>query len=91
MRLKELKDWIETLPSEFLNFDVVNAKFDKSDVGEGYSYRIDNPVTGIAAIEGSKEILILNYPPLNEFSLKKSGYEYSKFEINPLNDEQLDN
>lgn len=59
MKLKELKDWIDTLPEEFLEFSVVNAEM--GEVGDGeLTYRLDMPVVAVSVDEESKEILILN-------------------------------
>lgn len=59
MKLKELKTWIESLPVEFLEFDVVNAEFVKI-VKDDITYRLDKPVTDLSVNDESKEILILN-------------------------------
>ena len=58
MKLKELKNWIESLPEEFLEFEVMNAEEFVLD-GE-YWCRVDKPVISLSVDENSKEILILN-------------------------------
>jgi hypothetical protein len=58
MTLKELKNWLDKLPEEFMDFSVVNG-----EVGmlEGqYMYRLDKPVTTLTVDEENKEIVILN-------------------------------
>jgi hypothetical protein len=58
MTLKELKNWLDKLPEEFMDFSVVNG-----EVGmlEGqYMYRLDKPVTTITVDQENKEIVILN-------------------------------
>ena len=49
MTLKELKNWLDKLPEEFMDFSVVNG-----EVGmlEGqYMYRLDKPVTTLTVDE----------------------------------------
>jgi hypothetical protein len=58
MTLKELKNWLDKLPEEFMDFSVVNG-----EVGmlEGqYMYRLDKPVTTLTVDQENKEIVILN-------------------------------
>jgi hypothetical protein len=58
MTLKELKNWVDKLPEEFMDFSVVNG-----EVGmlEGqYMYRLDKPVTTLTVDQENKEIVILN-------------------------------
>ena len=57
MKLTELKDWIESLFIEFLEFDVVNAELHEKDI---FSYRLDKPIVSLAVDEETKEILFLN-------------------------------
>lgn len=58
VKLKELRDWIDTLPEEFLEFDLVNAEKGKLD--EEHHYRLDKPVVEITIDEENKEVVILN-------------------------------
>jgi hypothetical protein len=58
MKLKELKDWLDTLPDEFLDYTVVNGEVGFLD--EQYHYRVDKPVTTLLVDEVNKEIVILN-------------------------------
>ena len=44
MKLKELKEWIETLPKEFLEFDVVNGELRILNEEKELTYRLDKPV-----------------------------------------------
>lgn len=63
MKLKEIKKWIESLPKEFLEFEVVNAENgDLTEDGE-YTYRLDKPVTSLDVDIDNQEILILNDNP----------------------------
>ena len=59
MVLKEIKNWINSLPDEFLEFDVVNAEEGILNNGE-YSYRFDKPIISLNVNEETKEILFLN-------------------------------
>ena len=58
MTLKELKTFLDTLPEEFLEFNVVNGEIGMLD--DQYMYRVDKPVTTITVDEESKEVVILN-------------------------------
>ena len=58
MTLKELKDWINNLPEEFLEFSVVNGEVGVLD--DEFHYRLDKPITTLLVDEESKEVIILN-------------------------------
>lgn len=58
MILKELKDWINALPEEFMEFTVVNGEEGKLD--DQYWYRVDKPVVTLIVDEKGNEIVILN-------------------------------
>jgi hypothetical protein len=58
MTLRELKTWLDKLPEEFLDFNVVNGEVGMLD-GE-YMYRLDKPVTTLTVDEENKEVIILN-------------------------------
>lgn len=58
MILKELKDWINTLPEEFMEFDVVNGE--EVQLDEQYFYRIDKPVVSLVVDKESKEFVLLS-------------------------------
>jgi len=58
MTLKELKTFLDTLPEEFLEFNVVNGEIGMLD--DQYMYRVDKPVTTITVDEETKEVVILN-------------------------------
>jgi hypothetical protein len=63
MKLKEIKKWIETLPKEFLEFEVMNAEIgDLTEDGQ-YTYRLDKPVSRLDVDVDNKEIIILNDDP----------------------------
>lgn len=58
MTLKELKDWLNTLPDEFLEYTIVNGEVGILD--DEYHYRLDKPITMLTVDEENKEIIILN-------------------------------
>jgi len=58
MKLKELKDWLDTLPDEFLEYTIVNGEVGIID--DEYHYRLDKPVTTLTVDEEHQEIIILN-------------------------------
>lgn len=60
MKLREVKEWIDGLPEEFLEYDSVNAEGGVlTDDGE-MLYRLDKPITTLNVNENTKEILFLN-------------------------------
>ena len=60
IKLKELRDWIDTLPKEFLEFDVVNAEEGLLTEDGECTYRMDKPVVSLNVDVENQEILILN-------------------------------
>lgn len=60
MKLKELKDWLETLPKELDEYQVVNAEEGVLDEDEHLTYRLDKPIILATVNEETKEILFLN-------------------------------
>ena len=58
MTLRELKTWLDKLPEEFLDFNVVNGEVGM--LGGEYMYRLDKPVTTLIVDEENKEVVILN-------------------------------
>jgi hypothetical protein len=58
MTLKELKEWINSLPPDFETFNIVNGEYGELD-GE-FKYRVDKPVTTLLVDEETKEIVVLN-------------------------------
>ena len=60
IKLKEVRDWIDTLPKEFLEFDVVNAEECLLTEDGECTYRMDKPVVSLNVDVENQEILILN-------------------------------
>ena len=58
MILKELKDWINTLPEEFMEFNVVNGE--EGQLDEQYFYRLDKPVVSLVVDKESKVFVLLS-------------------------------
>ena len=59
MKLSELKQWINSLPDEFLDFNVVNSQ---EGIMEEFTYRLDTPVIAVDVDESDSEILIFTNP-----------------------------
>jgi hypothetical protein len=58
MTLSELKSWIDSLPEDFNNFQVMNGgEMIKEDI---YLYRIDNPIMTCVVDKENKQIIFLN-------------------------------
>jgi hypothetical protein len=58
MTFSELKEWINSLPEDFNNFQVMNGgEMMKEDI---YMYRIDSPITTCVVDKESKNIIFLN-------------------------------
>ena len=66
MTLQELKTWIDALPEDFLEYQVVHAEAMDLDSDEDelgvveYTIRVDKPITALTVDEDNKEILIMN-------------------------------
>lgn len=69
MKLKELKDWINTLPDEFIDYEVVNGETGKVD--DNYHFRIDKFVTTLLVDKERKEVVILSDSELSEDEIKE--------------------
>ena len=59
MNIGELKTFIDNLPEEFSEFNIVNAEMGEDTQSE-FTYRLDKPVTTVAVDEENRELLILN-------------------------------
>ena len=73
MNVKELKDWLNSLPDKFDDYNVVNGEYGQLDEDdEQFYYRVDKPVTTTAIDQESMELIILNDTDLskNELELK---------------------
>jgi len=63
MKLQDLKEWVNQLPEEFLEFEVVNAEEGQlTESEEDYWYRLDRPIVSCDVDEESKEVLLLSDP-----------------------------
>jgi len=60
MILRELKEWIDSLPEEFLDCSIVNGEEGKLD--DKFWYRLDKPIVSLMFDEESNEIVFLNEP-----------------------------
>jgi hypothetical protein len=64
MTLQELKTWVNELPEDFLEFEVVHAevvKLEDDDSDEdNFTVRLDKPITALTVDQESKEILVMN-------------------------------
>jgi len=73
MKLQELKTWINDLPEDFLEFEVVHAEvirldedregkvtLDDDSDEDNFTVRLDKPITALTVDMESKEILIMN-------------------------------
>lgn len=61
-KLKQLKDWIDSLPDEFLEYDVVSSEEtvfdDYTGDGGGYTVRKDTAIIKLNVDGDTKEILL---------------------------------
>ena len=58
MKFSELKEWVNKVPDDFLDYIVVNGEFGHLD--DKSLYRVGNPITTLFADKETKEIYILN-------------------------------
>ena len=56
MTLEQLKEWINSLPEEFLEFEVVICE--TGDLDEEHMWRLDSPIDGASVDEENREICI---------------------------------
>jgi hypothetical protein len=57
MKLIEFKNWINSLPDEFLDYviEVVKAE---GELDDEFSYRLDAPIIGMSVNENDQHVLI---------------------------------
>jgi len=88
MKLQELKDWIEGLPKEFLEFQIVHAEIvDLGGDEEGnedeheYTVRVDKPITALSVDEDSREILLMNEfdGTIDDFDFDEDPHDSKEF------------
>ncbi len=73
MKLKDLKEWLDSLPNEFMEFDVVNSEegelndVDRMNELAGineskhdFTYRLDRPIIAFSIDESTKEALLFS-------------------------------
>jgi hypothetical protein len=62
MKLSELKEFINSLPTEMDDFTVVNGEYGFMDPEneEGFIYRVDKPVLAINVDEKDGEVVLLH-------------------------------
>ena len=70
MTLKELKEWVNSLPDEFLEYSVVNGEV-KTLNDDDIEYRIDKLVTTLTIDRDTKEIVILNALVIEKINSEK--------------------
>lgn len=63
MKLKELKDWLNSLPEEFDNYPCVNGE--EGIIDGNYSYRIGKPIIAAFVDEESKEVVLSHQEEIN--------------------------
>lgn len=61
MKLKELKDWLNTIPDTFNDYEVVNGEYGiLNENDDEYHYRVDKPVIASVVDEETKEVVLLH-------------------------------
>jgi hypothetical protein len=59
MKLKTLKDWIASLPTEFEDMELLMGEYVKIDNQQDFSSRYDRPIMGLYVDEELKEIVLM--------------------------------
>tara|TARA_B110000503_G_C7138396_1_gene409836 strand:+ start:1917 stop:2117 length:201 start_codon:yes stop_codon:yes gene_type:complete len=59
INLKEIRDWIDTLPEEFLEFNVMNAE-ECTSINNISTYKFDRPISSLNVNKENKEVLFIN-------------------------------
>ncbi len=75
MNLGELKTWLNTLPEEFDNFEIVHGEVGMLD--DQYHYRVDKPIVACTVDDGTKEVIFMHQAEkeLTEEDIKKEDGE----------------
>jgi hypothetical protein len=60
MKLKELKDWLTTLPNDSDDYEIVNGDLIENE--NEYQYQIEKPVVALYVDTEHKEIIVLTQP-----------------------------
>lgn len=60
MTLKELKNWVLSLPEEFDEFIIINGEGGVFEDDPEFTYRVDKPVTFAVVDEKTKEVVLGN-------------------------------
>ena len=60
MTIKELKNFLSTLPEEFDEFTMSNGEVGKVETEEGFYYRLDKPIRTLFVDEENKELCFLH-------------------------------
>ena len=58
MKLRQLKEWINSLPEDYAGFNAVVSKEGVME-GEELTYRLDMPIRSVAIDESTKELTII--------------------------------
>jgi len=56
MKLIEFKNWVDGLPKDFLEYEVVGAELGD----DGFSYRLDKPIMSLGFDGDTKKIFLKN-------------------------------
>lgn len=75
MTLKEIKTWLNDLPEDFDNYELVNGEI--GILGEDYHYRADKPIIACTIDEATNEIIFMHQAPeeLTENDIKKDDVD----------------
>ncbi len=58
MKLSQLKEWANSLPKEFDDFQVITREF--GDLTEEFNYYLDKPIVSAAVDEEHQEIFFMD-------------------------------
>lgn len=83
MKLKELKDFLNSLPIEFDEFPIVNGEIFKPENKPDFNYRVDKPIISLVVNENIKEVIFLNdfFEDFDLTELNQLGHDHEKPEI----------
>jgi len=63
MKLKELKEWLNSLPEEFDDYSCVNGE--EGIINKDYHYRVDKPIIAGFVDEENKEVVLCHQEEIN--------------------------
>lgn len=72
MNLEELKNWVNSLPEELMEFTLVNGEWGEIPESD-LNYRVDKPIIVVDVDEENKEIIFLHQKQEEVDKIREGG------------------